>query len=144
MYVLAGDYEKALPDITRAFELASDNVSAWPFLDTRGWYYFKTGDMQKALADLDKSLELNSDPVVYCHRAQVYLTNKEFQKAVVDLSKALEMDDQYAEAYYYRGMCYKSLGLTDKAIADFQSAAGLSKGDSISALAADELKNLKQ
>jgi tetratricopeptide (TPR) repeat protein len=144
MYLLAGDYEKALPDIEKALELSTDTLYNWPYLDSRGRYYFKTGDMKKALADLNESLELHSDPIVYCHRAQVYLATGEYEKAVADLSSAVEMDDQYAEAYYFRGLCYKALGRTDIAIADFQSAVRLSGDDSISALATGELNDFKQ
>lgn len=142
IYVLTGDYEKALPDINTSLELATDNNSIWAYLDSRGWYYYKTGNIEMALSDLSRSLDLHPDNVVYSHRAQAYIAVKEHEKALADLNKSIALNNEYAEAYYYRGLVYKALGQAETAIADFQSAAKFSDDDSITKLVTGELIGL--
>ena len=119
LYVLVGDYASAQQDISKAFAILTDNTTPLELMDTRGWYYYKTGDNEKALADLDKALKMNSDPMVYCHRAQVFIATKEYAKALDDLNKSVDLYGENGETFYYRGLVYRVLGQADKAIADF-------------------------
>ena len=116
------------------------------FWDSRGWYYFKTDDNAMALSDLSRALEINPDmeaiDEVYCHRAQVYYDMRDYDKAIADLDKSIELDNEYSEAYLFRGLCFKAINKPVEARADFQAAINSSTDQSIIDKANNELSSL--
>jgi tetratricopeptide (TPR) repeat protein len=57
--------------------------------------------------------------------AMQFYSEKEFDKAIALFDGAIGLDPNYAQAYGYRGDCYKYKGDYDQAIADFDKAISL-------------------
>jgi tetratricopeptide (TPR) repeat protein len=73
---------------------------------------------------------------IYVKTGRLLWNNKDYLKAIEALNKAIDTDPNYAEAYYWRGVCHDSLeevnpAMTDKemalAIADFNRVIELDK-----------------
>ncbi|MBI5031756.1 MAG: tetratricopeptide repeat protein [Chloroflexi bacterium] len=75
-------------------------------------------------------------------RGVLYLDEKDFDRALADLNKALQLSPNYDRAFYYRGLTYKSIGDSAKAIADFKQAASLTKDTVLRQKAQTELTKL--
>jgi len=68
---------------------------------------------------LNKNQEI---PEKLLKRALKRLELDDYQGAINDLDKAIEIKPDYAEAYFRRGMTYKTNGTRNKAITDFKRA----------------------
>jgi tetratricopeptide (TPR) repeat protein len=77
--------------IKRALEIDPDNGA---YLDSMGWYYYKTGQFDKAVPELTRAVELikPEDPIVYEHLGDTYIKLNEVAKAVNCWQKAVELD----------------------------------------------------
>ena len=80
-------FEEAGKLIRRAVESEPDNGA---YLDSLGWYYYKTGDYPKAIEWLQKALEAlpEKDPVVYEHLGDAHAAAADRGKAVEAWKKA--------------------------------------------------------
>ncbi|OAI42366.1 hypothetical protein AYO41_00970 [Verrucomicrobia bacterium SCGC AG-212-E04] len=77
--------------IQRALSLAPNNGA---YLDSLGWYYYRTGKFDKALIELLRAVE-NTDPpdaTVFDHLADTYFKLKNEQQAGLFWQKALQLD----------------------------------------------------
>ena len=77
--------------IKRALEIEPDNPA---YLDSLGWYYYRTNQFDKALPPLTRAVELikPDDPTVLEHLGDTYLKLNEMTKAVNCWQKAVEAD----------------------------------------------------
>jgi tetratricopeptide (TPR) repeat protein len=77
--------------IKRALEIEPDNGA---YLDSMGWYYYRTGQFDKAVPELTRAVELikPEDPLVYEHLGDTYAKLKDVAKAVSCWQKAVELD----------------------------------------------------
>lgn len=77
--------------IRRAVALEPANAA---YLDSLGWYYFKTGDYPKAIAQLRKAIERLPEPdaVVYEHLGDAYAASGDTAQALEAWKKALPLD----------------------------------------------------
>ena len=82
--------------IRKALEIDPDNGA---FLDSMGWYYFKTSNYQQALAELKRAVEIikPEDAVVYEHLGDTYAKLNEIGKAVDCWQKALGLNPEDAD-----------------------------------------------
>ena len=81
--------------IRKALEIDPDNGA---FLDSMGWYYYKTSHYDKALAELMRAVDIikPEDPVVYEHLGDTYSKLKDTPKAVDCWQKALGLNPEEA------------------------------------------------
>ncbi len=77
--------------IKRALEIEPDNGA---YLDSMGWYYYRTNQFDKAVPELKRAVEMikPEDPVVYEHLGDSYLKVNDAANAVVCWQKAVELD----------------------------------------------------
>jgi tetratricopeptide (TPR) repeat protein len=88
--------------------------------------YFESGDLGKALSHVE--LAIKSDlfnPSLYFLRGKILFELNDYILAKRDFSTVIVFDPEFAEAYYYRGMCNLYLGDQNLAIEDFEIAASL-------------------
>ena len=83
--------EEAGQLIQRALSLSPNNGA---YLDSLGWYYYRTGKFDKALLELLRAVENTEPPdaTVFDHLADTYLKLKNEQQAVSFWQKALQLD----------------------------------------------------
>ena len=83
--------EKGGDLIKKAVELEPDNGA---YLDSLGWYYYKTSRYPDALAQLQLAIEKlkPEDPVVYEHLGDTYLKLNDTPNALESWLKAMELD----------------------------------------------------
>ena len=93
-YNLIGEFEKALDDINKAFEIIPDLPEA--FL-SRGNNSFFQKRYEDAMADYNKSLELNlkDDHAAYYNRAMALEALKRYEEAYADLLLAVEAKSNF-------------------------------------------------
>lgn len=77
--------------IKRALALDPENGA---YLDSLGWYFYKTGKYDEALTNLQKAVEQvkPEDPIVDEHLGDVYAAKGDIPKAVETWKKALSLD----------------------------------------------------
>lgn len=79
--------------------------------------YIKQGDTKKAITILKKSLKFNpNNSRTYKTLASICIGQEDYDQAKNYLSKVLAIRPLTAEDYYYKGMAYKKLGKSKKAI----------------------------
>ncbi len=110
----------ALKDYKKAISLDS----------TRAEYYSAIGDMLFEHKDLDgsvmwleRALKVNpDDKTAHLKLAKMFLYIEEYNKALAAINTVLRQDVYHPEGYYLKGMVYKSLSDTNKAISNFMTA----------------------
>lgn len=110
----------ALKDYKKAISLDS----------TRAEYYSAIGDMLFEHKDLDgsvqwleKALRVNpDDKTAHLKLAKMFLYIEEYNKALSEINTVLRQDVYNPEGYFLKGMVYKSLSDTTKAISSFMTA----------------------
>ena len=77
--------------IRRALQIDPDNGA---YLDSLGWYYYRTSHFDQAVTELAKAVELTKpeDPSVYEHLGDTYLKLNDPGKAVEAWQKAVSID----------------------------------------------------
>ncbi len=82
--------------IKRAVEADPDNGA---YLDSLGWYYYRTNQFEQATAQLTKAVQKTEpeDPTVYEHLGDAYLKQNDTVKAVDCWQKAIELDPKNSE-----------------------------------------------
>ena len=73
------------------------------YLDSLGWYYYKTNHFDDALTQLQQAVEKlkhedHEDAVVYEHLGDTYLKLSDSAKALDAWQKAMELDPQNPDA----------------------------------------------
>ncbi|MBA3855284.1 MAG: hypothetical protein C0507_00095 [Cyanobacteria bacterium PR.3.49] len=91
--------------------------------------YLHVWNSQAAYDDSNRALELTQDKVLqafaYTNRAEALLQMKKYHEAMTDLQRAISIDDENAEAIYFRGMARERLGQKELAIKDYLVARDL-------------------
>ncbi len=112
--------------VTASEKIKKDPQDASPYVSRANAYLFVW--MSKlALDDSNKAISLNSaDKLMtsnaYCNKGEALLQMDKCEDALIDLNKAISLDDENAEAYYFRGMAQEKLGRIDIAKKDYQQA----------------------
>jgi tetratricopeptide (TPR) repeat protein len=120
LYLQKQKPESALADISKAINFDSKNPK---YFRTLSDVYFSLGKSQKCRDALNKAIEIEpNDTAAYLKLAELDYYFKDYKKAFASLDKALEIDPKNAKAFFIRGMSYKEMGDTAKAVKAFQIA----------------------
>lgn len=114
---------EAIADYSKAIEIKPLKSK---YLYHRALAYFQLGDYEKAKTDFQSTLSLdggNAD--IYIKLGFLKQQENNLQEAIEDYTKAIEFNPKLADAYYYRGLIYLQVLLSEKACADLQKALNL-------------------
>ena len=110
----------ALRDFQKSTELDSTVAK---YFSAVGDLLFEHKDISGSLPWFQKALSLNpDDEKAHLKMAKLFLYVEEFPKAFVEINTVLRGNVYNAEAYFLKGMCYKSMKDTNNAISSFQTA----------------------
>jgi tetratricopeptide (TPR) repeat protein len=120
LYIKKSDVENALRDINQALQIDPKNSA---YLRTLSDIYFSMGKVEKCRETLLKAMEINpADNEAILKLSELLFYLKEYQKVLDYTSKALKNDEGIAKAYFIKGMTFKEIGDTAKAVKSFQIA----------------------
>jgi len=95
----------------------------------RGLSKYDQQDYADAIPDFSKSIEIDPSGATthnyYYYRANAYYALKMDANAIKDFNQAIARKPDFAEAYYYRGLCNFYQGQKDTALADLNKALEL-------------------
>lgn len=122
-----GEYNEALLVLNTAIRLFPDEKT---LICYRGVEKIYLGDLTGAMIDLNESIQnssLGSSVLAsaYRFRANLNLERGNSDQAISDLTNALNFNPQDELALYTRALCYKKMGLREKACEDYRKAADL-------------------
>lgn len=110
----------ALIDYTTAISLDSTQAG---YYSAVGDMLFENKDINGSLKWIEKALALNpEDRRAHLKLAKVLLFIEEYQQALNEINLVLKQDVYDPEGYYLKGMVYKNLDDTSKAISSFLTA----------------------
>ena len=143
-FALVQDYSSALDDCTKAIQhLNANSASGLIAIITfcRANWRFKLLEYQRAtgeltaesgmdfeimLRDYDYVNKLQPDfAFAYYNKANMLCTQKEYQAAIDHYTKAIEADNEFAEAYFNRGLTRIYIDKVEEGIADLSRAGEL-------------------
>jgi len=101
------------------------------------------GKRYQAISDINRSLELMTRRHDLRAPRSLLLHYQRIRQSHGRPEQIYRARRENAEAYLYRGLCYKVLGQKDMALADFQATINNSTDTALLKLAMDELKTLK-
>ncbi len=119
-YLEHQEAEKALGDISKAIEL---QPKVPLYHRTMSDVYFAMGKPQRSRDALNKAIEIDvEDTTAYLKLAELEFYFKEYKGTFDFLDKALKLDPYNSKAFFIRGMAFKEMGDTAKAIKALQTA----------------------
>ena len=141
-FALVQDYSSALDDCTKALQHATGNLRASAIITfCRANWRFKLLEYQRATGEL--SAEANMDfeimlrdydyvnklqpdfSFAYFNKANMLCAQKEYAAAIEHYSKAIACDNDFAEAYFNRGLTRIYIDQIEDGIADLSKAGEL-------------------
>ncbi|NUW44872.1 tetratricopeptide repeat protein [Nonomuraea rhodomycinica] len=127
---LAGRYEAAVEEFTRAIDLVPDHAYA---LGSRGQALSAMGHVEAALADFDRAVELDPDlGWVYVERGRALADADRDQEALADYDRVIALFPEDADAHTARGdLLWDD---PEAAVAAYSRAIELDPGDSFAPL----------
>lgn len=139
-FALVQDYSSAIDDCTRAANMADDDMDAVIYFCRANWRY-KLLEYQRAtgeltaetnmdfdimLRDYDQVLKLQPDfSFAYYNKANILCTQRNWKEAIDNYTRAIDIDNDFAEAYFNRGLTYIYTDQVDKGLADLSRAGEL-------------------
>lgn len=110
----------ALEDLYRAAKLDTNRAE---YASAIGDILFDHKDLNNSIKWMARALRHNpADPHARLKVAQVNLFLKEYPAAFLDINAVLRQDAYNPEAYFLKGLIYKDMKDTNKAISSFQTA----------------------
>jgi Tfp pilus assembly protein PilF len=94
-YMIKGDMDSAIADLSRAIELDPQNASTYPI---RGFVYFNKGEHERAIEDFTKAIELLPDTgargvsIIYQMRGLAYEKTRHADLAISDFRRAFAIN----------------------------------------------------
>ncbi|MCB0430897.1 MAG: tetratricopeptide repeat protein [Flavobacteriales bacterium] len=120
MQAESGLYEAAIKDIDRSLKLDSTKADVY---FTAGEAYFHINQTRQSRDAFEKCVRLKPDHVeALLKLAELYLYVKGYPKSVEYADQVLKIDKHQSKAYMLKGLDFKMLGDTAKAISSFQTA----------------------
>ncbi len=139
-FALVQDYSSAIDDCTRAANMADDDMDAVIYFCRANWryrlleYQRATGeltaeanmDFDIMLRDYDQVLRLQPDfSFAYYNKANILCTQRNWKDAIDNYTRAIEADNDFAEAYFNRGLTYIYTDQPEQGLADLSRAGEL-------------------
>ena len=135
-FALVQDYSSALDDITRATLIKGDLYFAY---FCRGNWRYKLLEYKRAMGENTESADFelmlrDYDYVIshvpdfsfaYYNKANMLCIQQDFKAAISYYTQAIQVDNDFAEAYFNRGLTYIYISEIDKGIADLSKAGEL-------------------
>ncbi len=107
VFFVLSNYEKAIPDFTRAIEANHENFRAY---NNRGLAYRMINKFDRAMEDFERSIEIHSMQTdAYFGRAQIYFELNDFPKALQDCDKVLNIKPDFNPAIRFRQLINSKL-----------------------------------
>ena len=114
------DVANAFIDMNSA--LALDTTKADYFL-TLADAHFAASKVSKSKSALEKCLSLDpKNKDAHQKLAELYFYATQYKEALAQIDEVIKIDINSSPAYFFRGMCYRDMGDTTKAISSFQTA----------------------
>lgn len=120
LYFEKKDWEAATGDLQRSIKLDSSNAKSYILL---GDVYFtnnKTSQTKSVLELCVKKNPRNTDALLKLAELHFYV--RKYQESIGFIDKALKIDQYLAKAYFFKGLNFKEMGDTAKAISSMQTA----------------------
>lgn len=139
-FALVQDYSSAIDDCTRAANRADDDMDAVIYFCRANWRYRSleyqraTGeltaeanmDFDIMLRDYDQVIRLQPDfSFAYYNKANILCTQRNWQAAIDNYTRAIEADNDFAEAFFNRGLTYIYIDEVEQGLADLSRAGEL-------------------
>ena len=135
-FALVQDYSSALDDITRATLIKGDLYFAY---FCRGNWRYKLLEYKRAMGENTESADFelmlrDYDYVIshapdfsfaYYNKANMLCIQQDFKAAISYYTQAIQVDNDFAEAYFNRGLTYIYINEIDKGVADLSKAGEL-------------------
>ena len=119
-YVLK-DFPKAMSDAETVLKTEVNNPKANYVLAN---CYDDLNQFQKALSYYNKAISVNAEnPLYYLRRAILYGKMQQFEPCLKDLDTCTNIDNNYAEAYYWKGVV--KINMKQNPCSDLKKAADL-------------------
>lgn len=110
----------ALMDFQTATKLDSTQAK---YFSAVGDLLFEHKDISGSIQWIQKAISLNpDDEIAHLKMGKLFMFTAEYPKAFVEINTVLRTNVYNAEAYFLKGMCYKNMNDTAKAISSFQTA----------------------
>jgi len=121
VYMQLKDFEAAVADGNRALKLDSTKDAYYLFLTDAYFYGNHTRQAKEILERCVKNVPNSTQG--YLKLAELFFYVKKYQESINNINNALKIDETLAKGYFLKGMCYKEMGDTSKAVSSFQTAA---------------------
>ena len=135
-FALVQDYSSAIDDVTKAVLI--DEQLYFGYFCRAYWRYklfeykramgesFDIAEIELMLRDYDYIITNEPDfSFAYYNKANMICLQRDFRSAISYYTKAIEIDNDFAEAYFNRGLTYIYINEIDKGLADLSKAGEL-------------------
>ena len=126
-FAIIKDYASAVDDCTKALPYANIDIEPIIVFCRATWRSrMAEADNELILMDYDHVLGLQPDfPFALYNKANILCAQREWKDAIRYYTQAIQMDNDFAEAYFNRGLTYVYIGENEKGVADLSKAGEL-------------------
>jgi len=120
LHLTRGDVANALMDMEKV--MSKDTNNAEYFL-TLADVHLAASKPARSKASLEKCLQLDPEnKAAHEKLAELYFIARQYKESVGQLDEVLRLEITNPKAYFMKGMCYRDMGDTTRAISSFQTA----------------------
>lgn len=126
-FAIIKDYASAVDDCTKALVLSDTSLEPVIVFCRANWRSrMVEADNELILRDYDHVLGLQPDfAFAMYNKANTLCSQREWKEAINYYTKAIKVDNDFAEAYFNRGLTYVFIGENEKGLADLSKAGEL-------------------
>jgi tetratricopeptide (TPR) repeat protein len=118
------EHDNAISDLTKAIAMDKTYADAYYI---RAFCHYEKNDLQSAVADASQAIayieyqpeQFKAYEAFYLRALARYGLN-DLKGAIEDFSSSIKKNNQFSEAYLFRGKAYAALGKADSAIGDYE------------------------
>src|SRR5690606_26044836 len=121
-----GQDSLALHDYLQAIKLDSTKSN---YMSAAGSLLFDKKDITASLPWFQKAMKLNpNDPQVHLSIAKIFIFTQSYKEAFEEINTVLKQDVYNPEAYFLKGIAYKELKDTTRALSSFLTSVQVDPG----------------